>query len=153
MCYNTDTNKNVKPYSPTNQNGKIMCNSGDTLNSTICKNASGVSYAPDLSDPTNPKCSNVSDSLDKSGNPWAICYGTGLFDKVDGTVSSKTFGTVLNKNTGNDKKCTDNMIKTNNRPSGSKGFCVRGPTQDEIENLKNTKWYKNFQDQFASASS
>jgi hypothetical protein len=148
MCYNTDSSKNIKPYPAIVDKEKIMCNPGDTLQSTICKNASGVSYAPELSDPTNPKCSNASDALDSSGNPWSICTGTGIFDQVDFKPSSKTFGQILYKNTGNHKKCTDDLIKKGSRPPApAKGFCVRAATSDEYNVLKKTKWANNYTDQ------
>jgi hypothetical protein len=153
LCYNTDSTKNIKPYAPTiDKNGNIMCNTGDILNSTICKNASGVSYATNLSDPLNPKCGNAADAIDSSGNPWSICSGIPLFDKIDATVSSKTFGTILNKTIGNDKKCTNDLIKIGKGPTGSRGFCVRAPTTDEFTSLKQTQWYNNLTNQFASAA-
>jgi hypothetical protein len=153
LCYNTDASKNIKPYAPTDKNGNIMCNPGDILQSSICKNASGVSYPTDLSDINNPKCTNPSDAIDSSGNTWSICSGIPLFDKIDATVSSKTFGTILNKTLGNDKKCTPELVKNGKGPTGTRGFCVRAPTVDELNNIKKTQWYNNFTDQFASASS
>lgn len=143
MCYNSDSNKNIKPYAPKIDKNSIMCNPGDTLNSTICKNASGVAYNPDLSDPSNPKCNNDKDTLDPSGNAWSICNGTGLFDTIDSKLTNPTFATVLNKITKNDTKCTADLIKNGKGPIGGKGFCVRAPTTDEINALKNTNWYNS----------
>lgn len=151
MCYNIDTTKNVTPYAPTiDKNGNILCNSGDTLNSTICKNGSGVAY-PTNSDLT---CNNTSDTLDPSGNTWSICNGTPLFDKVVATpTSSPLFGTVPNKNLNNDKKCTASLIKSGTGPTGSRGFCVRSSTVDEIAALKKTNWFTNtVTNKFASAA-
>lgn len=148
MCYNIDSTKNITPYIPMiDKNQNIMCNAGDTLQSTICKNASGVAYPPDLTDPTNPKCSNSSDAYDSSGNSWSICGGTGIFDKVDFKPTSKTFGQILYKNIGNDKKCTTDLIKNGKGPIGSRGFCVRAPTINEFDILKKTHWSNNYSDQ------
>ena len=148
MCYNTDSTKNITPYTPIiDKTGNIMCNPGDTLQSTICKNASGIAYPLDLTDPSNPKCSNASDALDNSGNTWSICSGTGLFDQVDFKPTNKTFGQILYKNASNDKKCTTSLIKSGKGPTGSRGFCVRNPTTDEFSILKKTHWSNNYADQ------
>lgn len=150
-CYNVDTTKNIVPYSPTiDVNKNILCNPGDTLNSTICKNASGLQYSTN----TDLACNNSSDTLDPSGNTWSICNGNPLFDKVVATpATSPLFGTIPNKSVNNNKKCTTDLIKIGKGPAGTKGTCVRATTSDEILALKKTSWFTNtVTGKFASAA-
>jgi len=156
MCYNLDPTKNIKPYAPNINGNVIKCNVGDTLQSTVCKNASGVNVAPDLTNPSIPNCKGKGEEIN-------ICDGTGLFDGViTKPLNNPLFGTIPFKSRGNDTKCTNASILSGTLPKGGKrgGFCVRNPTSDESSYLKtgykldnnNVIWFDNLQSKFAACA-